>query len=104
MTEAKRMMQYDANKKQVLVAYLFWFFLGMLGGHRFYIGLKGSGTAILLLTVLAVFLTAAGGLLLIIIPAVWVLVDAILIPGMIQRHNNELARSLEEEREPADWK
>ena len=56
MTEAKRMMQYDANKKQVLVAYLFWFFLGMLGGHRFYIGLKGSGTAILLLTVLAVFL------------------------------------------------
>ena len=32
------MMRYDANKKSVLLAYLIWFFLGLFGVHRFYLG------------------------------------------------------------------
>ena len=99
MTDTDRLMQYDAHKKAVLVAYLFWFIIGMLGAHRFYLGLKQSGTAILLLTVFSFLLLLVGGigLFLLWIPGIWVLVDAILIPGLVQKHNAALATSLEQE-------
>ena len=41
--DAMMMMQYDANKKSALVAYVLWFFLGWLGIHRFYLGRTMSG-------------------------------------------------------------
>ncbi|MHC5113700.1 MAG: TM2 domain-containing protein [Planctomycetota bacterium] len=33
----------NENNKSTGVAYLLWFFLGCWGGHRFYLGRKGSG-------------------------------------------------------------
>jgi hypothetical protein len=39
---ASTMMRYDANKKSMVVSYLLWFFLGMLGAHRFFLGQKHS--------------------------------------------------------------
>ncbi len=38
--------------KSIGASYLLWFFLGYLGGHRFYLGRKGSAIAILLLTII----------------------------------------------------
>lgn len=35
-------------QKDVGIAYLFWFFLGALGGHKFYLGRIGLGVAYLL--------------------------------------------------------
>ena len=90
------MMRYDANKKSALIAYVLWFFLGYLGAHRFYLGHTGTGVAILLLTIAsAVLAFVVIGLFLIIIPAIWVLVDAFLIPGMVTRANNELITRLQ---------
>lgn len=54
--------------KSKATAYLLWLFLGLLGGHRYYLGRKGSG---FLMTI------TLGGL------GIWWLVDAFLIPGMI---------------------
>jgi TM2 domain-containing membrane protein YozV len=89
-------MRYDANKKSALIAYVLWFFLGYLGAHRFYLGHTGTGVAILLLTIAsAVLAFVVIGLFLIIIPAIWVLVDAFLIPGMVTRANNELITRLQ---------
>lgn len=34
--------------KSVTTAYLLWFFLGLFGGHRFYLGKTGSGVLFLL--------------------------------------------------------
>ena len=34
--------------KSQTVAWLLWFFLGVLGAHKFYLGLKGQGVAMLL--------------------------------------------------------
>jgi len=94
-SDATRMMRYDANKKSPLVAYLLWFFLGMLGGHRFYLGRIGSAVAILLLTIASWILTfVAIGLVLLLIPGIWVLVDAFLIPGMVRDFNNRLITEL----------
>ena len=103
MSDADRLMQYDANKKSVLVAYLFWFFLGLLGAHRFYLGLNQSGTTILMLIVgsFAIAAMSGTGLFLLLIPVIWVLVDAILIPSLVQQHNAALASSLEAGKTPA---
>ncbi|MCS0495864.1 TM2 domain-containing protein [Ancylobacter mangrovi] len=93
--EARSLMLYEANKKSLGVAYVLWFFLGGVGGHRFYSGRTGSAVAQLLLTVAGVILAAAGvGLVLLAIVGIWVLVDAFLIPGWIAGHNNLLAHQL----------
>ncbi len=95
MSDAQTMMLYDANKKSAGLAYVLWFFLGMFGAHRFYLGHMGTGAAILILTVASILLSVvAVGLLLMLIPALWVLVDALLIPGMVRGHNNNLAANL----------
>lgn len=88
-------MLYDANKKSVGVTYLLWFFLGGLGGHRFYAGKTGSAIAILALTLLGLLLSMVGiGLFLLAIVGIWVLVDAFLIPGWIRNRNTLLATTL----------
>ena len=92
MSDADRLMQYDANKKSAVVAYLLWFFLGIFGAHRFYLGNSGSGAAILILTLLSLILMlAVVGFVTILIPAIWVFVDLFLIPGITRRYNSDLA-------------
>jgi|AntDeeMetagen681_2_1112603.scaffolds.fasta_scaffold33946_1 TM2 domain-containing membrane protein YozV len=71
--------------KNLLAAYVIWFFLGTLGIHRIYIGRKGSGITMLVIFVLSllsmiIFVGALGFLVL----GVWWLVDAALIPGMVE--------------------
>jgi len=83
--DTRALMLFEANKKTALVAYLLWFFVGILGGHNFY--LKRTGVAV---TQLILSLTVVG----LVITVVWVLVDAFLIPGWIRNQNNLLATQL----------
>lgn len=41
-------MKYGESRKDVLIYYLLWFFLGILGIHKFYMGKVGLGVAYLL--------------------------------------------------------
>jgi TM2 domain-containing membrane protein YozV len=84
-SDTRALMLFEANKKTALVAYLLWFFLGLLGGHNFY--LKRTGVAV---TQLILTLTLVG----IVITFFWVLVDAFLIPGWVRTQNNLLAAQL----------
>ncbi len=72
------------SPKNILVAYLLWFFLGQLGVHRFYLGRIGSGIVQLLLGVVGYVLLLALGLgLVFLIPLwIWLFIDIFLIPGM----------------------
>lgn len=89
--DAIAMMRYDANKKSIVVAYLLWFFLGMFGVHRFYLGRTGSGLLLLLLTLVSgVLYIVIVGMILMGIPALWWLIDALLIPGLVRDYNNRL--------------
>lgn len=95
MSDAKKLMQYEANKKSAGVAYLLWFLFGMLGVHRFYMGRNGSGATILALTIISAFLIPVGiGVATVFIPAVWVFIDLFLINGMVHSYNNNLINML----------
>jgi len=59
-SSAATLMQYDARKKNVFVAYLLWMILGGFGAHRFYMGEIAAGVFQLLLTATGVFLLLAG--------------------------------------------
>ena len=84
-SDARAMMLFEANKKTAFVAYLLWFFVGLFGGHNFY--LKRTGVAV---TQLILSLTIVGML----ITVIWVLIDAFLIPGWVRNQNNLLALQL----------
>ncbi len=64
-----------------VVAYLMWFFLGLLSAHRFYLRRPGSA----ILQILTFF---------IVIGFFWLLIDAFLIPGMVRERQDEIRRRL----------
>ncbi len=93
--DTQALMAFESNKKSVGLAFVFWFFLGGLGGHRFYLGRTGSAVAQLLLSIFGWLTVVVGfGLLLLVPLGIWLLVDAFLISGMVQAHNNALMSRL----------
>jgi TM2 domain-containing membrane protein YozV len=62
-------------------AYLLWLFLWFVSGHRFYLGRPGTA----IMQILSYF---------ILVGFIWVLIDAFLIPGMIQERRNEIRQQL----------
>lgn len=73
--------QVTNQSQSVVLAYVFWFFLGLLSAHRFYLGRPISAMTQIFLNILIV------GLL-------WTLVDLFLIPGMIRANQEELRMDL----------
>ncbi|MFD6511204.1 TM2 domain-containing protein [Bacillus sp. NPDC060175] len=71
--------EFEKNKKSKGLAYLIWFFLGGLGGHRYYA--RDFGMAI------AMTLTL-GGL------GIWALIDVFFIGRRIGKKNEELERDI----------
>lgn len=65
----------------LLVAYLLWFFLAFVSGHRFYLGKWGTA----LLQIASYFL---------VIGLIWWLIDAFLIPGIINARKDEIRRAV----------
>ncbi len=97
--DAVALMRYDASKKSVIIAYLFWFFLGWIGGHRFYLGLTTSAIFLIFLPLLSLICMTAQlealGFIALAIWAVWVLIDALLIPGMVSGANTRLIAQIQ---------
>lgn len=93
--DAKAAMQYQANSKSAVVAYVLWWLLGVWGGHRFYSGRKGSAIAMLLTFICSVVLCLAlVGFVGIAAVVIWWIVDAFLIPGWIRDFNNRLVTDI----------
>ena len=61
------------NKKSIIVCYLLWFFLGVFGVHKFYLGKTAMGVIYLL----------TGGLL-----GIGWFIDLFLIPFQVAAYNN----------------
>ncbi|WP_409271543.1 TM2 domain-containing protein [Neobacillus sp. SCS-31] len=75
------MVQSEMNKKAKSkgIAYALWFFLGGIGGHRYYAGDIGMGIGMTL---------TFGGL------GIWALIDVFLIGNRIEKKNEELEYQL----------
>ncbi|ALF88426.1 MULTISPECIES: TM2 domain-containing protein [Ralstonia solanacearum species complex] len=96
---AREIMLYDARKKSAGVAYLWWFLLGFLGVHRFYVGRVGSAVAQAIANVGGTWLVVrdtgnTAGWVLGVLGGLWVLVDLFLVPGMVRAYNTSLAERL----------
>ena len=74
-------MEYDNQKKSPGVAYAFWFFLGVVGGHRFYAGDTGYALGLLF---------TLGGL------GVWALIDVAFIGKRIREVNTQKRQEIME--------
>lgn len=94
-SDTKTLLQYEANKKSVVVAYLLLIFLGAIGVHRFYAGATKSGVIMLCLFILScILLFAFIGTFGFIILGIWWFVDLFLLHGLISSHNNNLVGDL----------
>ncbi|TFE23521.1 TM2 domain-containing protein [Cohnella luojiensis] len=71
--------EMDKKKKSTGATWLFWFFLGGIGGHRYYLGRTGS----------AIAMTLTLGCL-----GLWTLIDLFLISGMIRKTNEKIERDI----------
>jgi TM2 domain-containing membrane protein YozV len=94
MTMDRTSAQYDIEKKSLIPAYILWFFLGYVGGHRFYLGRPLSGFIMLALSAITLLLTVVSfGVLgfLWFVVGLWWLVDALLIPSMAAGSNTRIA-------------
>lgn len=75
--------EVEKRKKSTVAAYLLWWFTGIIGGHRYYMGKTGSAVAMTLITVL----TFGIG---IIVTGIWWIVDAFFIPRWIQEDQDRI--------------
>jgi TM2 domain-containing membrane protein YozV len=95
MNDAQTMMVYDATKKSMLVSYVLWWFLGVFGAHRFYLGRTGTAVAMLAITLLSIPLTLIFiGFLGFAVIGVWWIIDAFMIPAIVREQNLKLASRL----------
>jgi TM2 domain-containing membrane protein YozV len=97
ITDATMMMAFQVRKKETVVAFLLWWFLGTVGGHRFYCNRPGSGAAMLVTSVLSIplcylFCIGFAGLFAVFI---WWIIDAFSIAAWVRQHNQEVMNQLE---------
>ena len=92
-TQEQALDRLPGKAKSIRLAYFIWVLAGAIGGHRFYLGKIASGVIMLLLFMVGL-MTLSAGVGAVILAAVWfwALVDAVLIPGMIQGQGDRLSR------------
>ena len=73
--------EVKSQGKNMIVAYILWYFLGIVGGHRFYMGKIGTAVTQLILSLTVVGLIVTG---------IWWIVDAFLVHTWVKRHNAEV--------------
>jgi hypothetical protein len=71
--------------KSMLVGYLLWYFLGIFGGHRFYLKRTGTAVAMLVLSITIIGL---------IVTSIWWIVDAFLTYQMVKEENERVESSI----------
>ena len=90
MGEQTVSVKMNMEGKNMIVAYLLWWFLGVLGVHRFYLRRVGTGITQLLLTVIGWALIVTIGYVLIIAWFIWWALDVYFVYKMVNEENKKL--------------
>lgn len=91
MVEQMVSMKVKMEGKSLVVAYLLWWFLGALGGHRFYLGrIKSAVTQLLLFSVGAMTAFVIFGWILLFIWFVWWALDVYFTYKIVIEVNEKL--------------
>lgn len=91
LTNEERLLvnsEVEKKKKNPVVAYLLWFFVGFMGGHRYFFHKTGSAVAMTLIFWLLVWVFGLGA----IITGIWELVDLFLINGWLKQNQNKVEK------------
>ena len=72
-------IEYEKRKKSKLIVWLLWWFTGVVGGHRYYLGHIGKGIAMTL---------TLGGF------GFWALINAFFISKWLNEHNESVERQI----------
>ena len=85
LTQFANVRFQKTRQKSLVIAYLLWFFFGMLGLHRFYMdrlttGFMQLGTVFA--QIIIVFISPSLSIFMLGALALWVLIDGVLIPFM----------------------
>lgn len=84
-------VKVNMEGRNMIIAYLLWWFLGWAGIHRFYLNRVGSGVAQLMLFIVGVStLVLLIGYLIIIVWFVWWALDAFFTYRMVVKENKKL--------------
>lgn len=80
-TEELQLLSSEMMKKQKTsgTAWLLWFFVGIWGAHRFYLGKTGTAVAMLL---------TFGGF------GIWAFIDLFLMNSMVRNSNEEIENNI----------
>ena len=81
----KRTASLGSDGKNMLVAYLFWWFLGILGIHRFYLERPKTGLTQILLLIFGWLPLFIGWIVL----GIWWLLDAYFVYKYVVEYNHE---------------
>ncbi len=81
----KTLIQFESEKKSIAAAFFLAMYLGIFGGHDYYLGDVGKGIFKLVLTITVIGLF---------ISLIWVLVDLIGMPSRVREKNRVLAERL----------
>jgi TM2 domain-containing membrane protein YozV len=82
--------KYEVEKKNVVIAYLLWWFLGFFGVHRFYMNRPKSLFMLLLGIVSFLTLFIGIGVILFIPLWIWWFVDAFFVHKWVTNYNLSL--------------
>jgi TM2 domain-containing membrane protein YozV len=77
--------EVKSQGKNMVVAYILWYFLGIVGGHRFY--MKKTGTAV---AQLIISITVIG----MVVTFIWWVIDAFLLHTWVKEHNHTLENQM----------
>jgi TM2 domain-containing membrane protein YozV len=81
--QTQRTADFSGNGKNIVVAYLLWWFLGMLGVHRFYLDRPKSGVIQILLLALGWLPFFIGWVVL----GIWWMLDAYFVYQYVNEYN-----------------
>ena len=93
--DTRALMVFQAKKKSVGLSYALWFFIGLLGAHRFYNGKFKSGAMMAVLGFIGLAALMGGSLFPLAIVGFWAIYDACVIPRWVGASNARLLAAID---------